>query len=181
MSEQDTVEILMIIQAAYPNYHPTDKKVAVKTWHMLLKDYSYQQVEMAVSAFITSDNKGFPPSIGQIIDKMYVADDFVGLNEMEAWALVSRAIKNGNYGAEEEYAKLPPDVQRAIGDPANLRNWAMTDMHSVETVIQSNFMRSFRTVSERKKEYRRLPGQVRNLIDQAVGKLEDKSSDTPDR
>ena len=112
---------------------------------------------------------------------MHVAEDFTELNEMEAWALVSRAIKNGNYGAEEEYAKLPPDIQKAVGDPANLRNWAMADMPSVETVIQSNFMRPFRAVADRKKEYRRLPGQVRELIDQAVGKLEDKKNDTSDR
>lgn len=180
MTRDEAKKLVMIITASFPNWHPADLKITVNTWAAVLKDYDYKQAETALMVYISTDTSGFAPSIGQVIDKMHVAEDFTELNEMEAWALVSRAIKNGNYGAEEEYAKLPPDIQKAVGDPANLRNWAKADMHSVETVIQSNFMRSFRAVADRKKEYRRLPGQVRELIDQAVGKLEDKKNDTSD-
>ena len=84
---------------------------------------------------------------------------------MEAWALVSRALRNGYYGANEEFEKLPPLVQKAVGSPGNLRNWAQTDAKSIENVIQSNFMRAYKTVVNREKEVERMPADVRALIE----------------
>jgi hypothetical protein len=83
---------------------------------------------------------------------------------MEAWSLVSNAIKNGYYGAEEEFAKLPEVVQKAVGTPANLRAWAHTDEASIENVVQSNFMRTYRTVVKRETEYAKMPTSIKNLI-----------------
>ena len=60
----------MMVQAAFPNYKPPDKTVAVNTWFLMLSDYPYQQVQMALKAYIATDTSGFAPSIGQIIDKM---------------------------------------------------------------------------------------------------------------
>ena len=79
--------------------------------------------------------------------------------------LVSRALRNGYYGAVEEFNKLPPLVQKAVGSPDNLRNWALTDINSIENVVQSNFMRTYRTVVNRAKEYQKMPKDIQALIE----------------
>lgn len=165
MVREDIAKILAIIQAAYPNYRPTDKTATLNTWFVIMQEYGYEDVSTALKMYITSDTSGFAPAIGQIIGMIQRVKHPEQLNEMEAWVLVSRALRNGYYGAEEEFAKLPAVVQRAVGSPSQLRNWSQTDMESVENVIQSNFLRTYRAVAVAEKETDRMPQDVRNKIE----------------
>jgi hypothetical protein len=171
MQREDVIKVLMMIQAAYPNYRPQDKTIAVNTWYMMLKDYECQVVEAALKMYIATDTSGFAPAIGQIIDKIKSVTSPNELNGMEAWSLVSNALRNGYYGAEQEFEKLPFTVQKAVGSPDNLRNWAQSDSKSIETVIQSNFMRTYETELKRQNEELKIPEDVRQLISSiSVGK-----------
>lgn len=165
MTRDETIKLLMVIQSAYPNFKPPDKTVAVDTWYTMLRDMDYNVVQMGLRAYITSDTSGFAPSIGQLINTIYLTQNPQELNEMEAWALVSKALRNGYYGAAEEFNKLPPLVQKAVGSPDNLRNWSQTDTNSIENVVQSNFMRSYRLVVNRENEIKKMPADVRTLIE----------------
>jgi hypothetical protein len=165
MTRDETIKLLMVIQSAYPNFKPPDKTVAVDTWYTMLRDMDYNVVQMGLRAYITSDTSGFAPSIGQLINTIYLTQNPQELNEMEAWALVSKALRNGYYGAVEEFDNLPPLVQKAVGTPDNLRNWSQTNTESVENVIQSNFMRSYRTVVKREEEIKKMPVDVQALIE----------------
>lgn len=171
MTRDETKKIIMVISASYPNFKPQDLRMTVDTWQMMLDEYSYTQVSMAVKAYIASDTSGFAPSIGQVIGLMNKIEKPEELNEMEAWALVSRAIRNGYYGAEKEYEKLPTLVQKAVGTPGQLRNWSQTDTESIENVVQSNFMRTYRTVVKSSQEIARMPENIRNLIEQTGQKM----------
>lgn len=171
MQRKDVVKVLMMIQAAYPNYKPQDKTIAVNTWYMMLKDYEKEVVEAALKIYIASDTSGFAPAIGQLIDKIKSVTSPNELNGMEAWSLVSNALRNGYYGAEQEFEKLPVPVQKAVGSPDNLRNWSQSDSKSIETVIQSNFMRTYETELKRQNEELKIPADVRQLISSiSVGK-----------
>lgn len=165
MTRDETIKLLMVIQSAYPNFKPPDKTVAVDTWYTMLKDMDYNVVQMGLRAYITSDTSGFAPSIGQLINTIYLTQNPQELNEMEAWSLVSKALRNGYYGAVEEFDNLPPLVQKAVGSPDNLRNWALTDSKSIENVVQSNFMRTYRTVVNRENEIKKMLADVRTLIE----------------
>lgn len=170
MNRDETKQILMRIQCTYPNWKPAgDLSFMVDIWNEYLAEYDYKQIIMGLNAYITTDTSGFAPSIGQLIDKINSLTVKDELNEMEAWSLVSSALRNGCYGAEEEFGKLPAAVQKAVGSAANLRNWAQTDIESVENVIQSNFMRTYRVVVQREREYRKLPESVRLVMNGAVG------------
>ena len=171
MTRDEVINILMVIQAAYPNYKPQDKTVAVNTWYMMLKDYEKEVVEAALKIYIASDTSGFAPAIGQLIDKINTVTAPPELNSMAAWGLVSMALRNGYYGAEQEFEKLPVTVQKAVGSPDNLRNWAQSDSKAIETVIQSNFMRTYETELKRQNEELKIPADVRQLIGSiSVGK-----------
>lgn len=164
MTREETKRIIQIMCATYPNWHPADLSSTVDAWHLMLEDYSYKDIAVALKAYITSDESGFAPSVGQIIGKMKFISEPEQLNDMHAWAMVSKAIRNGNYGAEEEFAKLPEIVQKAVGTPANLRQWAKTDAESVENVIQSNFLRTYRNVVQREIEMHKLSADVLALM-----------------
>lgn len=164
MTTQDTTKLFMVIQAAYPNYKSADKAITISTWTNFLKDFDYEDVMSALKAFIFTDTSGFAPSVGQLIAMMNLKENEVELNETEAWALVSRALSNGSYGAEEEFKALPELVRKAVGTATNLRNWAQTDIKSVENVIQSNFMRVYRAELEKAKTKRKLPEEVRQKL-----------------
>lgn len=164
MTREETMKILVTMQAAYPNYKPTDKSSVLNLWTVMLQEYSYEQTATALKTYISSDDSGFAPSVGQLIGMIQKTSVEEELNEMEAWALVSKALRNGYYGAETEFEKLPTLVQKAVGSPSNLRNWSQTDSESVENVIQSNFLRTYRTMVARTKETERMPQEVRERL-----------------
>ena len=90
--------------------------------------------------------------------------DETEMSELEAWAIVRKAIGRSNYYAEEEFEKLPEACKMAVGNPSNLREWAMMDSDQVGTVEQSHFVRNYRTAMQRIKEDRRVPEKVRIAI-----------------
>ena len=165
MTETEVRKLLAMTQAVYPNYNPPSREAAVNAWLMCLSEYDNKVVMAAFKAYITTDTSGFAPSIGQLLDKLHAIQNPQELNEMEAWSLVSKALRNGYYGAVEEFNKLPPLVQKAVGSPDNLRNWSQTDTNSIENVVQSNFMRSYRLVVNRENEIKKMPADVQTLIE----------------
>lgn len=167
MTRDETVKIIRIMCDCYPNYKPSNLSETVDVWNMMLEEYSYSQISMALKAYVHSDTSGFAPSIGQLINKLHEVQSPQELNEMEAWLLVGKALRNGTYGAVEEFNKLPPLVQKAVGSPDNLRNWAQTDSESIENVVQSNFMRTYRIVINRAKEYQKMSKDIQALIKNA--------------
>lgn len=161
MTRDEVIKLLMMIQAAYPNYKPQDKTVTVNMWHEMLQEYDANAVSVSFKSYVATDSSGFAPSIGQIIGRLNsVTNEGSEMEALEAWALVSRAIRNGYYGAEVEFSKLPPLVQKAVGSPMNIRNWATTDMKSVENVIMSQFISAYKTVQKRDKD----TGMVRDYF-----------------
>nr|DAH59152.1 MAG TPA: replisome organizer [Caudoviricetes sp.] len=164
MTEKEVRQLLAMTQAVYPNYNPPSREAAVNAWLMCLSEYDNNIVMAAFKAYMTTDTSGFAPSIGQLVDKLHAIQNPRELTELEAWSLVSKAIRNGLYGADEEFAKLPPLVQQAVGQPRCLTEWAMLGAED-KAVMQSNFMRSYRAVVCRAKELSKMPPEVRALIE----------------
>lgn len=167
VTRDETIKILMVIQAAYPNYKPPDKTVAVNVWAEMLSDIPYEKVSAAVKMYIQTDTSGFAPSVGDVRER--VCDIFAkedDLNETAAWSLVLKAIRRSTYYSEEEFAKLPATVQRAVASPKQLREWAtLEDVDGKTlTVIQSNFQRTFRVEQQRERERRKLSPDVLQLM-----------------
>ena len=161
MTKNQVLDFIRRIEYTYPSFKmPTDQKdIAMVTlaWYDHLQQFDEKLVIMAFRAFVATSDSAFAPSVSEVlaqIRKMATGDD---MNELEAWALVSKALRNGYYGAEVEFEKLPPLVQKAVGSASNLRNWATSDNSSIETVIGSQFMRSYRTILHREQEQMMIP------------------------
>lgn len=165
MTEEQVGKLLMTIQAYYPNYNPPDKKVTLNAWYIMLAEYPEELVLQALRACIATNTSGFAPDVGQIMSKIQTISQPQELDGMAAWGLVSKALRNGTYGAVEEFNKLPPLVRQAVGMPDNLKNWATSDYQTIETVIQSNFLRTYEVVVKRANEINRMPDNIKSLIE----------------
>ena len=167
MTYEETRIILATLKAAYPQAYQKmtveDAKVMVNLWQEML-DHPYQVVAAAVKTIIASDRSGWPPTIGQVNDKIAQLTAGRQMTEGEAWACVQAALRNSAYGADEEYSKLPPRVQRLVGSPNQLREWAMMDSPEVQTVVASNFQRSYRARAASDREYEALPESIKTMV-----------------
>lgn len=174
MTRDDVIKIMSVLRGAYPRfYRDISKQEAYDTinlWADMFSNDDASIVAAAVKSLIDGDDKGFPPTIGQVKAKMRLLVGSDELTEAEAWNLVSKAVKNSLYGAVEEFEKLPPVVKRIVGSPSQLRDWASMDSDTLHSVVASNFQRSYKVVATREKEIAALPDDVKKLINFAMNK-----------
>ena len=165
MTFTEMSDVLAIIGAVYPRFYANlsenDVKAMTNVWLSFFASDDASLVSDAVKTFIANDTKGFPPVVGQIREKLDVINQAVHgfeLTPQTAWGLVKRAMKDSAYHSAEQFAELPEVVQEVVGSPSQL--------HGVsESVIASNFQRSFAARAAVHKEIRMMPGDVRARID----------------
>ena len=180
MTKAEAAKVMAVLQVNYPeNFrNKSDEviKATVDLWSRAFADEPYQLVSAAVMAHMVSDTNRFMPPIGVIKAKIAELMKPDEMTEQEAWGLVAKALRNSTYGADEEFAKLPPAVQRAVGGASQLRDWAMMDTETVQSVVASNFQRSYRVTSQRERDWEKLPAglktYVAELTDNTFGRLE---------
>lgn len=167
MTKQDTAKILFILRATFPaaykNMSTKEFENVINVWTVLFKDYSYQAVEAGVNACIMATTSDFPPSPGMIVDQIADQADN-GVDALEAWAMVKRALRNGLIGYDEEYAKLPPLVQRALGGSSTIHEWAALEDETSKNVAQSQFLSQYRAICVRAKAESKIPKAVKDAM-----------------
>lgn len=173
MDRTETVKILAILRGAYPQfYRDTDKQEALDTvnlWQSMFADDDFTIVSAAVKALISADEKGFPPVIGQVKARIRKITQPPQITDGEAWALVSKAIRNGYYSSKEEFDALPENIRRIVGSPQQLKDWSMMDSDTVHSVVASNFQRAYRVRTQNDAEYAALPPDVKKIMEQIAG------------
>lgn len=172
MNNTETLKILAVLKGAYPSFYRDMKRTeadgVVSLWTEMFADEPYELVVAAVKALLAADEKGFPPHIGAVKARIRQITQPQSMTEGEAWALIHRAIKKSAYGSQEEFDRLPPELQRLAGAPSQLREWSQMDPDTVQSVVASNVQRSYREVARQNREYAALPGDVKSLV-QSVG------------
>lgn len=162
-------KILTILQSEYPNsfvnMDARTMQLKIQLWETEFRNDDLNLVYAAVGLYMQTPER-FAPSIGQVRENMrtLLNVDTPQLTDQDAWALVSKACSNGIHHSVEEFKKLPPEVQKAVGGPEQLKAWAMMDSETVESVVSSNFKRTFRTTQEREKQLSMVPPEVRQMI-----------------
>lgn len=181
MTRDEATAVLAVLKTAYPAFYRdmSDEEIddVINLWATMFQDDNVKVVTEAVRAYIATDTKGFPPVIGQIKEKIAIImqSQTQTMTEMEAWQMVKSAINY--YNAGETFAELPPILQKIVGSPNVLREWALMNSEVVDSVIQSNFMRSYKAKVAQQKEYTMLPSSTKKLIaglTQKMSLVEDK-------
>lgn len=164
MTEKEVRQLLAMAQAVYPNYNPPSREAAVNAWLMCLSEYDNNVVMAAFKAYMTTNTSGFAPAPGQLIEILQTLTQSSELNELEAWSIVRKALRNCGYNSEQEFAKLPTVVQKTVGTPQQLKIWAC-DSEFNENVVSSNFIKTYRAEVKRATELNKMPENVRKLIE----------------
>ncbi|HEX2925048.1 MAG TPA: replicative helicase loader/inhibitor [Ruminiclostridium sp.] len=161
---QETLAIMTILETAYPRFYANksvkEKQEALELWATLFANDSAEIVTEAVKAMICTLE--YPPYIADIKKKIALLSRLPAPTELEAWATVKKAISY--YDAEENFKMLPEILKKLVGSPAQLREWALLETKHLETVVQSNFMRSYTARVQQIKEYSMLPESSKQLI-----------------
>lgn len=169
MNRQETLKILAVLKAAYPQFYSRQSKEELSEvlalWQSMFEDESYELVATALKALIKTRASNFPSSIGELNEKIQNLTAPHQMSEAEAWNMVLNAIKSALYHSVENFAALPPELQKVVGSPSQLRDWAMMEPNTVNSVIASNVQRSYKTVVRRERELKSLPSSVRGFLD----------------
>ena len=175
MQRNETLAIMAVLKAAYPRYYAglnrRDAEDIVNLWTEMFANDSARDVTMAVKALIATDSKGFPPHIGAVKTALARLKAPEEMTEYEAWGTVANALRNSLYGYAEEFAALPEVVQRVVGSALQLREWAMMDTDTLNSVVASNFQRSYRARAANEREFLALPEDVRNAVTQLTDRM----------
>ena len=165
MTKNEMGAVIAMINAAYPNHFAkvADIDMLVDMWASLFVEYSGEQVTAALKQYMMNDTKGYGPAPGQLIYYLDKAAHPEDLNATDAWSMSMRAAANGNYGAEEEFRKLPGTVQRTIGSAFYLQQLALADIDS-NSVMESHFKRDYRIQLERDREDRKVQDNTLNML-----------------
>lgn len=178
--------LVKAMKATYPQDTFIPDKDAFDVWYSMLQDLPYEVCSLAIQKYIMT--RKFPPTIADIREMATEAmqRDLMPISELEAWAIVKKAISNSGYNSVEEFNKLPEVCQIAVGNPSNLREWAMMNTEQVDTIEQSHFIKSYRSAAMRMSEDARLPDKVKALISDVskqyqIGQKQEKAQEIPEK
>lgn len=168
MTKSEAAKIIYVMKSYYPGFFQKlsakDIENMADAWQYALDDISYSDVSAGLKVFVRRDTKGFPPSPGQVIDCITKVHEPQELTATEAWTLVVRAMSNSAYHSEEEFAQLPEVVQRAVGSARNLKELALMDSDTVQSVEKSHFIRTYNTCIQQGREIAKLPEGLRPVL-----------------
>lgn len=175
MTRDEVLQLLGICKRAWPaHYRQMTREEAegvAALWEAMLCDYEAEIAIAAVKLLIAKDTKGFPPSIGQMIEQIIALKKPEGYpTEAEAWAQVQDAIADGIYHAQKGFEKLHPLVKRVVESPSRINRWAWEehDGISAEVNVRPMFCRSYVQVVAAEKEAGAVPPSIARQLPQFV-------------
>lgn len=165
MTKNEAFKLLTIMQANYPDSFKgmSDEglKARVVLWAESFAEVPFETVIHAVKKFMMSDTSEFMPNIGKINKILHSESESGKMTAEEALRLVEKALRNSGYHAAEEFKKLPPLVQKAVGDYKHLKDWCMIEDMRTYEVEKSHFLTAFKAIQAREIEDAMVPAETK--------------------
>ena len=172
MTRDEVKKVLIVIENTFSTFKVENKTQTIDVWFSFLQGIPYEVIDNALKVYIATSGSAFAPSIPQLIAMTRKPKELSQIDEVSAWRLVRNAIRRGLYYYDEEFTKLPAEVQIVVGEPSQLRDWAMLESEVIDSVIQSNFTKRFSQMQKRQNEIEAMPDKVKQLIQGSTMKLE---------
>lgn len=176
MTREETGIIMDILKAAYPKFYTgpgaPDPRTVLDLWAEMFAEDDVALVAAAVKSHIASDLKGYPPHIGAVKNAMHqLTRRAQDMDADKAWSLVRRAASRSAYGAQEEFQRLPQELQRMVGSPGQLFEWSQMDSDVFNSVVASNFRRAYQARQESVRRDALLPKDVKRAVASISGRM----------
>lgn len=174
--------MLAILKTAYPSAYrdmsPDDARRMVELWASMFSEDDPKTTALAVKACIVENRTSFPPSIGAIKAKLREMTGTKLPSPQEAWDGIWLTLRKHEWKHREAFNDLPPLVRTVVGDSRRLKLWSEMDSRTLETVVASNFQKSYREAAQEKERYDALPQDVKAFY-QSIGKVPYADEDAP--
>ena len=173
MTREETIQVITLLAGNYNSIaekDKTQKQLMINTWQECLGDLDYKVVLQAVKMSII--NSPYPPTIHEIRKN---AIEILKPNEkrsaIEAWEEAHKMISNGIYMTAEEFEKASPEVKKFFGNVRQVKELAMTDSDTVNTVTKGQFLKQYEILVERENARKMLPEKWLNITAQLAEKM----------
>ena len=168
MTKEQVIQMMKYFNAAYKGfYEGANTSDVVGVWFDAFKDEDSRVVGMAAKNY-TRENT-YPPTIAGIFQQMKLIT--TKETDTDLWALIEKAASNGTYRSVEEFEKLPPECQSFIGSPSALKDLALADYGTLNTIVKGQFLKQVRAIKEHQEVQRGLPAEVRQAIEDSKLKM----------
>ena len=175
MNRQEILSMLSILKKAYPNFYRNltkqEAEDTVLLYEEMFKDYDGKLVLLTIKELINTYE--YPPTIATIKKKMYELTHTNEESNSELWERLLKAIRNGYYGAEEEFKMLPDIVKEFLGSPEQLRSIAEMDSETIHSVVKGQFLRQIENLKERVRQKEMMTTEMKNLLTNEVKLIEE--------
>ena len=165
MTKPEFAILIKAMKAVYADPTFIADDYAMEVWYGLLKDLPYDVASAAVHKHMATSTKVPKPADIREAAAEIKAPETHFLSEAEAWDLVYKAVGRSSYYADEEFVKLPPLCQKAIGSAASLKELSQMDIETVQSVEKSLFSRNYRAQLERARKEQQMPESLKGSID----------------
>lgn len=169
MTREETTAILGVLKTAYPNFYKDMNKQqmldTVQLWSEMFVNENIEVVKIAVKSLINTFK--FPPTMADVKEQIYKLQYPETDDTTELYNGLKKAIGNSIYNAVDEFAKLPTIVQKFVGSPKQLREWAI-DENFNDNVLRGQFSKQITTLKARQKEERQMLPEAKNMINKII-------------
>ena len=142
----------------------------INTWYSCLNDLDYRICGEAIKRFALTNK--FRPSIADIREQYtLIANPEPMISEMEAWAMVRKAIGDSLYHAEERFNEFPEIVKRIVVNPDRLTEWASLPSDTVSAVVRAEFRRGYEYATKSIAEERQIGSKQLGLAQKLASQL----------
>ena len=166
MNRQEIVSMLSILRKAYPNFYKNITKQeaedTILLYEEMFKDCDGKLVLLTIKELINTYE--YPPTIATIKKKMYELTHTNEESNSELWDKLLKAIRNGYYGAEEEFKQLPDIVKEYVGNPEQLRSIAEMDSDTIHSVVKGQYFKQIENLKERVRQKEMMSSDTRKLL-----------------
>ena len=173
MNKQETIQIITLLAGNYSNISEKtkeQKQMMLNTWHECLKDLDYNIVLEAVKKSII--DRPYPPTIHDIRkNAIEMINPTTKTTAIEAWNEALTMISNGLYMTVEQFNAHTPEVKKFFGSVNQVRQLAMLDSDTVNSVTKGQFLKQYDVLIEREREEKLLPETMKDMIGSLVNKF----------
>ena len=142
-------------------------------WLSFFKENTIEEFKSAVNQHIRTSSKF--PTVSDIKSKIYTLSNKEESNS-DLWEKLLIAIRNGIYGADDEFKKLPKPIQRFVGSPKQLTEISLMDSETIHSVVKGQFLKQIEYIKQSIKEQELMSPQTKALLEQK-GVLKIESGD----
>lgn len=173
VTKTEMAQIMDILKTSYPRYYinttPADVAKAINLWTEMFNDINLAILAIAVKSLISHSE--FPPTIADVKKEIYKLNNAKENTSIEAWEEAYKMISNGLYIRKEEFEKASPLVKKFFGSVEQLRDMALIDIETINSVVKGQFLKQYGILEIRNKEQVLMPESIKERLLELTSKI----------